>query len=67
MRLVLARLTVMIPWQEIATGLVVGAAVIYVLWRLRGGGNGGGSSGKGPDVPLSRLRQKNKPRRSCGH
>ena len=66
MRLASVRLTV-IPWQEIATGLVVGAAVVYVLWRLRGGRKGGGSSGQGPDVPLSRLRRKNKPGGSCGH
>ena len=53
-----------IGWQEIAAGLVVLAAVAYLVWKL-GVAPRLASKGKrgGPDVPVGRLTRK-KPKKS---
>lgn len=47
------------PWQWVATGLVVGGAVVYLVWKLIvAPRRGAGRKGNGPDVPLDRLTKK---------
>lgn len=45
------------PWQEIATGVVVLVAVGYLVRRFRGKSSAPRPTG-GPDVPVSRLKKK---------
>jgi hypothetical protein len=51
------------PWQEIMAGLIVIAAGVYVVSRLRGRKE----KPQGPDVPVSKLTRKRSKHESCGH
>lgn len=41
-------------FQQIAVALVVGAAILYLVWKFLGGRRAKGRQG-GPDVPIGRL------------
>lgn len=47
------------PWQWVATALVVGGAVLYLIWKLIVAPRlTAGRKGNGPDVPVERLTKK---------
>ncbi len=47
------------PWQWVATALVVGGAVVYLIWKLGVAPRlGSRRKGKGPDVAVERLTKK---------
>jgi hypothetical protein len=49
------------PWQWVATAIVVGGAVVYLVWKLAVAPRlGAGRKSEGPDVPVDRLTKKKK-------